>query len=55
LDIGVEYGIAYFGEQNFRKGMPDAIVSDRDSKFTSTVWTNPCEEIGIHVANNVIK
>jgi hypothetical protein len=32
------------------KGFPDVIVSDRDSKFTSKVWSNLCAEIGIQKA-----
>ncbi|GMF19728.1 unnamed protein product [Phytophthora lilii] len=29
-------------------GLPEAILSDRDSKFTSAFWTNLCEMLGTH-------
>ena len=30
-----------------RFGTPDEIISDRDSKFTSEIWTAACKELGI--------
>ncbi|KAE8970243.1 Transposon Ty3-G Gag-Pol polyprotein, partial [Phytophthora rubi] len=29
-------------------GLPDEIISDRDSKFTSVLWTSFCEMLGTH-------